>query len=89
MVWKTAINNKRKNQIVVDIYKLNNLIISNAYFLLLQSEIITNIQEYTNLAILNTASFSTSVYYTLTIVISSQLLPTENKRSFRSQSWAT
>lgn len=41
----------------MDIEKLNNLVISNAYPLFLQSEIIANIQKYTNLAIFNAASF--------------------------------
>ena len=41
----------------MDIRKLNDLVIPNAYLLLLQSEIIANVQGYTNLAILNAASF--------------------------------
>lgn len=41
----------------MDIWKLTNLVIPDIYPLLFQSEIIANVQEYTNLAILDTASF--------------------------------
>lgn len=41
----------------MDIQKLNDLVIPNAYPLPLQSEIIANVQGYTNLAVLDAASF--------------------------------
>lgn len=41
---------------MVDIWKINDLVIPDAYSLPLQSEIIVNIQRYTNLAVLNEAS---------------------------------
>lgn len=41
----------------MDIRKLNKLVLSDSYPLLLQSEIITNVQNCTNLAILNIALF--------------------------------
>lgn len=41
----------------MDIRKLNDLVIPNAYSLPLQSDIISNVQGYTNLAILNVALF--------------------------------
>lgn len=57
VVWKMVANGKKKGQAVVDIWKLNNLIILDAYLLPLQLEIVTNIQGYTNLAVLDAASF--------------------------------
>lgn len=41
----------------MDIRKLNDLVIPDAYPLPLQSEIISNVQGYTNLAVLDAASF--------------------------------
>lgn len=39
----------------MDIQKLNNLVIPDAYLLFLQSKIIANIQEYINFAVFNAA----------------------------------
>lgn len=55
--WKTVANGEKKGRAVGDIRKLNNLVILDGYSLPLQSEIIANIQGYTNLAVLNIASF--------------------------------
>ena len=41
----------------MDIWKLNDLVILDAYPLPLQSEIISNVQGYTNLAVLDATSF--------------------------------
>lgn len=57
VIWKTAANGEKKGRAVVDIRKLNDLVIPNAYPLPLQSEIIANVQGYTNLAVLDAASF--------------------------------
>ena len=57
VIWKTAANGEKKGQAVVDIRKLNDLVIPDTYPLPLQSEIIANVQGYTNLAVLNVASF--------------------------------
>lgn len=56
-IWKMAANDEKKSQAIVDIRKLNNLVIPNAYPLPLQSEIIFNVQGYTYLAVLDAASF--------------------------------
>lgn len=45
VIWKTAANSKKKGQAVVDIRKLNNLVIPDAYPLPLESEIIANNQN--------------------------------------------
>ena len=57
IIWKTAANSEKKGRAVVDIRKLNDLVIPNTYPLPLQSEIIANVQGYTNLAVLDAASF--------------------------------
>lgn len=57
VVWKLDAEGKRKSRAVVDIQKLNNMVFSNSYPLPFQSEIIANIQGYTNLAILDAAFF--------------------------------
>ena len=57
VLYKTDSHGKRKDCIVVDIQKLNNLMLPNFYLLPLQSEIIANVQGYTNLAVLNAALF--------------------------------
>lgn len=43
VVWKTDTEGKRKSRAVVDIQKLNEMILPNSYTLLLQSEIIANV----------------------------------------------
>ena len=57
VIWKTAANGVKKGRVVVDIRKLNDLVIPNAYPLPLQLEIIANVQGYTNLAVLDAVSF--------------------------------
>lgn len=42
---------------MVDIQKLNELVLLDSYPLPLQSEIITNVQGYTNLVVLDAAFF--------------------------------
>lgn len=57
VVHRTNAKRERKRHTMVNIRQLNNLVISDAYALPLQSDIIANIQRCTNLAILNTALF--------------------------------
>ena len=57
IVWKSDSDGKRKSRVVMDIRKLNDLVLSDSYPLPLQSEIIANVQGCTNLAVLDTASF--------------------------------
>ena len=57
IIWKTAANDEKKGRAVVDIWKLNDLVILNAYLFSLRSKIIANVQGYTNLAELDAVSF--------------------------------
>ena len=57
VVWKSDSDGKKKGCAVVDIRKLNDLVLPDFYPLPLQSEIIANVQGCTNLAILDAASF--------------------------------
>ena len=57
VVWKSDSEGKKKGYAVVDIRKLNDLVLLDSYPLPLQSEIIANVQGCTNLAVLNAASF--------------------------------
>ena len=57
VIWITEANGEKKGRAVVDIRKLNDLVIPDAYPLPFQSEIIANVQRYTNLAVLDAASF--------------------------------
>ena len=57
VVWKSDSESKKKGRAVVDICKLNDLVLPNSYPLPLQSEIIANIQGCTNLAVLDAVSF--------------------------------
>lgn len=43
IIWKTDANRKKKSHAVVDIRKLNKMVVPNFYLLLLQSEIIVNV----------------------------------------------
>ena len=43
IVWKIDTQSKKKGRIIVDIWKLNKLLLFDSYFLLLQLEIITNV----------------------------------------------
>lgn len=57
VVWKANAEGKRKGRVVVDIRKLNEMVLPDLYPLPLQSEIIANVQGCTNLAVLDAASF--------------------------------
>lgn len=57
IVYKTNTKRKRKEHLVIDIHKLNELVIPDTYSFPLQLNIIANVQWYTNLAILNIAFF--------------------------------
>lgn len=57
IIYKTDSHGKRKDRKVVDIRKLNNLVLPDFYPLPLQSEIIANVQGYTNLAVFDATSF--------------------------------
>ncbi len=57
VIYKTDQHGKRKSRAVVNIRKLNELVLPNSYPLPLQAEIIANVQGYTNLAVLDAASF--------------------------------
>ena len=57
VVWKLDADGKRKGRAVVDIQKLNDMVLPDSYSLPLQSEIIANLQECTNLAVLDATSF--------------------------------
>lgn len=57
VVWKLDAESKRKGRAVVNIQNLNNMVLPVSYPLPFQSEIIANIQKYTNLAVLDAASF--------------------------------
>ena len=57
VIYKTDSQGRRKGRAVVDIRKLNDLILPDSYPLPLQSEIIANVQGCTNLAVLDAASF--------------------------------
>ena len=57
VVWKLDAESKRKGRVVVDIQKLNDMVLPDSYSLPLQSEIIANVQRYTTLAVLDAASF--------------------------------
>lgn len=57
VVWKADTQSNKKSRAVDDIQKLNKLVLPNSYPLLLQSEIIANLQGFTNLAMLDAAFF--------------------------------
>lgn len=61
VVWKSDSDSKRKRHAVVDIRKLNDLMLPDFYPLPLQSEIIANVQKCINLVILDAAFFFLSV----------------------------
>ena len=56
VVNKTNAKGERKGRVMVDIRKLNDLVIPDAYPLPLQSDIIASVQGCTNLAVLDAAS---------------------------------
>lgn len=57
VIDKIDSHGKKKGQAVVDILKLNDLVLSDSYLLSLQSKIIANVQVYTNLTVFDAASF--------------------------------
>lgn len=57
LVYKTNAKRERKTHAIVDIRKLNDLVILDAYPLPLQSNIIASVQRYTNLAVIDAALF--------------------------------
>lgn len=57
VVYKTDSHGKRKSRAIVDIRKLNKLVLPDSYPLPLQSEIIASVQGCSNLTILDIASF--------------------------------
>ena len=57
VVWKLNAKDKRKGRAVVNIQKLNNMVLPEFYLLPHQSEIIANVQGCTNLAVLDAAFF--------------------------------
>lgn len=57
VVLKTDVESKKKDRVVVDIQKLNKMILFDFYSLPLQLEIIENVQGCTNLAILDATLF--------------------------------
>lgn len=57
VVWKLNAEGKRKGRVVVDIQKLNDIVFLDSYPPPLQSEIIANVQGYTNIAVLDAAFF--------------------------------
>ena len=57
VVYKINAKREKKRRAVVDIRKLNDLVVPDAYPLPLQSDIITSVQGCTNLAVLDAASF--------------------------------
>ena len=57
VVYKIDYQGRRKGQAIVDIRRLNELVLPDFYPLSLQSEIIANVQGCTKLAILNAALF--------------------------------
>ncbi len=48
---------KKKSKVVVDIQKLNEMVLPDSYLLPLQSKIIANVQRYTNLTVLDIVLF--------------------------------
>ncbi len=57
VVFKTDHQGRRNGRAVVDIRRLNELVLPDSYPFSLQSEIIANVQGCTNLAVLDAASF--------------------------------
>lgn len=57
IIYKINAKEEAKRRVIVNIRKLNNLVIADAYPLSLQLDIIANVQECTNLAVLDTILF--------------------------------
>lgn len=56
-VYKTNVKREKKKRAVVNICKLNDLVIPDAYPLPLQLDIIASVQRCTNIAVLDTITF--------------------------------
>lgn len=65
VVYKTNIKEERKGRAVVNIHKLNDLVVPDTYSLSLQFDIIASIQGCMNLAVLDAILFFTSGSYIL------------------------
>lgn len=57
VVYKINGKEEKKGRAIVNIYKLNDLVILDAYPLFLQSDIIASVQECINLVVLDVVSF--------------------------------
>lgn len=57
VIYKTNVKEEKKGRTIVNIRKLNDLVVPDTYSLLLQSDIIANIQGCINLPVLDTISF--------------------------------
>ena len=57
VIWKLDAEGKKQGRAMVDIQKLNDMVLPDSYPLFFQSKIIANVQRYTNLAVLDAASF--------------------------------
>ncbi len=57
VIYKTDSYGKRKSRAVINIRKLNKLVLPDSYPLSLQSEIIAGVQVCSNLAVLDATSF--------------------------------
>lgn len=57
IIWKPNAEGKKKGRAMIDIQKLNEMVLPNSYLLPLQSEIIANVQGCTNFTVLDVASF--------------------------------
>lgn len=55
VVYKTNAKGEKKGRVVVNIRKLNDLVVLDAYLLPLQSNIIASVQGYINVAVLDAA----------------------------------
>lgn len=53
IVWKLDVQGQMKGCVIVVIQKLNKLVLSDSYFVFLQLEMIANVQDCTNLVVLD------------------------------------
>ena len=89
VVWKLDVEGKKKGRAVVNIRKLNDMVLPDSYSLPLQSEIIANVQESSNLAVLDAALSSINGSFTriTALYLLSSLITA--KKPFRFLSWDT
>ena len=57
MIWKNMFDDERKGRLIVNIRDLNDLLIRDAYFVSLQSNVIVNFYKYIHISILDVSSF--------------------------------